>query len=235
MPRIDAFALGLQGPRPTMEDRHVLRVEDGIAWGAVFDGHRGSEVAEYAAVTLPAMFDLTPDEALRNLAAGTRSLGAGACAVVFELRGDRLQVANVGDAEIVVVTSDAVDTLTEMHRVTNESERARVVAAGGIIDGPYVVDASTGQGLMPTRTLGDAEFAHVGITGDPYVWSGNFRNGWLIAACDGLWDVVAPAELPGLLMGETDPEQVARRLTDEALRVRNSYDNLTVIALRHAQ
>jgi serine/threonine protein phosphatase PrpC len=235
MPRIDAFAIGQQGPRPTMEDRHLLRVDGSVAWGAIFDGHRGAEVAAYAAGMLPTLLGMDPGAALRTIEAGARRLPGGACAALFRLSGDHLQVANVGDVELAVVTSDMVATLTELHRLTNPAERERVAAAGAVIEDPYVIDTASGQGLMPTRTLGDADFTHVGVSGEPHVWSGGFRNGWLIAACDGLWDVVEPEELPGLLVGEPDPERVARRLVEEALRVRESYDNVTVIALRHSE
>ncbi|MGH7912875.1 MAG: PP2C family serine/threonine-protein phosphatase [Candidatus Dormibacteraceae bacterium] len=231
MPRIDAFALGRQGPRSTMEDRHVLSVQGQTAWGAVFDGHRGDEVARYAETTLPMMFDLSAADALRRLEVGARSLSGGACAVVFQLVGDALQVANLGDSELVIVEDGQVSRVTELHRVSNDGERQRVLERGAVIDGPYVMDLTTGNGLMPTRTLGDVEFEDVGISGEVAEWSGRLEDGWIVAACDGLWDVLEPEELTPFLDGGT-PEDVARRLVDEALRVRRSHDNLTVLALR---
>lgn len=231
MPRIDAFALGRQGPRSTMEDRHVLSVTGQTAWGAVFDGHRGDEVARYAETTLPMMFDLSPADALRQLEVGARALTGGACAVVFRLVGDQLEVANLGDSELAIVEGGSVALATELHRVSNEHERQRILDVGAVIDGPYVMDMATGNGLMPTRTLGDVEFEQVGITGEVHEWSGTIGDAWIVAACDGLWDVMDPAELPAFLDGCT-PEDAARRLVDEALRGRHSHDNLTVLALR---
>lgn len=230
MLRIDAFALGKQGLRAAMEDRHALSVEGDTAWGAVFDGHRGDEVAEYAARTLPSLSHLGAADALRSLEVGARPLPAGACAVVFRLDGPDLQVANLGDAEVVVVDGDGAVAVTEMHRVTNLRERQRVLDAGAVIDGPYVMDMTTGNGLMPTRSLGDDEFARVGISGDVAEWRGRLDgDGWVVAACDGLWDVLRPEELPAFLEGTA--EEVARRLMDEALEVRHSRDNVTVLVL----
>lgn len=209
----------------------MLSVDGQTAWGAVFDGHRGDQVARYAADTLPTLFDLSAGDALRRLEQGARPLPSGACAVLFRLEGHELQVANLGDAELAVVDGGRSAAVTEMHRVTNPRERQRVLDAGAIIDGPYVMDMTTGNGLMPTRSLGDADFAAVGISGDVAEWTGQLEDGWLVAACDGLWDVLQPEELPEFLEGST-PEEAARRLVDEALHVRRSHDNVTVLVLR---
>lgn len=231
MPRIDAFALGRQGPRPTMEDRHVLSVSGQTAWGGVFDGHRGEEVSEYSASALPGLFDLSAGDALRRLEAGARRLPSGACAVVFRLDGSDLQVANLGDCELAVIEDGHTAVVTQMHRVSNPRERQRVLEAGGVIDGPYVMDLATGNGLMPTRSLGDDDFSAVGISGEVSEWAGKLENGWVVAACDGLWDVLNPEELTSFLEGAS-PEEAARRLVDEALQSRYSHDNVTVLVLR---
>jgi serine/threonine protein phosphatase PrpC len=228
---MDAFALGRQGPRSAMEDRHVLSVSGQNAWGAVFDGHRGADVANYAAAALPGMFGLSAADALRGLEAGSLRLPGGACAVVLRFDGDELQVANLGDAELAVVEGGTAEIVTDLHRVTNPRERQRVLEAGAVIDGPYVVDLSTGNGLMPTRTLGDVEFRPIGISGEVAEWRGRLQDGWIVAACDGLWDVMGPQELPPFLEGST-PEAAARRLVHEALEVRSSHDNVTVLVLR---
>ncbi|MBO0707430.1 MAG: protein phosphatase 2C family protein [Candidatus Dormibacteraeota bacterium] len=230
MPRIDAFALGRQGPRPTMEDRHVLSVTGQTAWGGVFDGHRGEEVSDYAAAAMPGLFELSAADALRRLEVGSRRLPSGACAVVFRLDGDDLQVANLGDCELALVEDGHAAVVTQLHRVSNPRERQRVLEAGGVIDGPYVMDLSTGNGLMPTRTLGDDDFAAVGVSGEVSEWAGKLDDGWVVAACDGLWDVLNPEELPAFLEGSS-PEDVARRLVDEALKTRGSHDNVTVLVL----
>ncbi len=231
MPRMDAFALGRQGPRSTMEDRHVLSVSGDTAWGAIFDGHRGAEVADYAAAALPGLFGLSAADALRGLEVGARRLPSGACAVVLRLDSGELQVANLGDAEVAVVENGQVATVTELHRVTNPREHQRVLEGGGVIDGLYVMDLATGNGLMPTRTLGDDEFRPVGISGDVAEWRGRVRDGWVVAACDGLWDVLDPQELPAFLEGST-AEAAVRRLVHEALAARFSHDNVTVLVLR---
>ncbi|MBO0744878.1 MAG: protein serine/threonine phosphatase 2C family protein, partial [Candidatus Dormibacteraeota bacterium] len=165
-----------------------------------------------------------------RLEVGSRRLPSGACAVVFRLDGDDLQVANLGDCELALVEDGHAAVVTQLHRVSNPRERQRVLEAGGVIDGPYVMDLSTGNGLMPTRTLGDDDFAAVGVSGEVSEWAGKLDDGWVVAACDGLWDVLNPEELPAFLEGSS-PEDVARRLVDEALKTRGSHDNVTVLVL----
>ena len=234
---LDAAAAADQGWRPTMEDRHVLRVTEDEVVGAVFDGHSGSAVAELAAVRFEALLQRgTVGGALRAIDREARLLPGGACAVAFRLRGERLEVANLGDAELAVVDGAVnVRVLTELHRLDNPAERARVLAAGALIEGPYVVDPVTRNGLMPTRTLGDADFERVGVLGEPFERMATFRQGWLVAACDGLWDVLAPDELPALLADARSAREAVDALAREALHGRGSTDNVTVVVVRRTQ
>jgi serine/threonine protein phosphatase PrpC len=215
-----------------MEDRHVLIARDGSVIGAVFDGHSGAAVAELGESWLPAMPDIPPGKALRAIHRASQSLHGGACSVAFRLMGERLEVANVGDAGLVRVSSGAAEVLTETHRLDNPAERARVIAAGAGIFEPYVIDPHTGDGVMSTRALGDHVFAHIGIIGEPYEWDGAFTGGWLVAACDGLWDVMTAKELPRWLSGTA--RESAEALAHEALEVRRTADNLTIIVVRPA-
>jgi integrin-linked kinase-associated serine/threonine phosphatase 2C len=226
---IDAAAFSEQGPRWSMEDTHVLQVEADVVRAAVFDGHLSSEVSALAAGLYPTFGDGSPGQALLAIHEASVGLEGGACAVALHLAGDHLRVANVGDAELAIVHRRTVRVVTECHRLSNPGERERVLAAGARLDGPYVVNPRTGNGVMPTRGLGDHEFEEVGVVCDPHEWEGRFGAGWLVAACDGLWDVLQPSELPPFLSGSA--REVAERLGREALQVRGSWDNLTIIVI----
>ncbi len=217
-----------------MEDSHVLEVTPDGCVLAVFDGHGGAAVAKLGAARfLELEAGHGPAAGLRDLAQAAAAHTAGACAVAARLRGSRLEVANVGDAELALVdAAGAVTVLTQLHRLDDSRERARVLAAGALVDGPYVVDRRTGDGLMPTRSLGDAAFRHIGITAVPFESAAEFEGGWIVAACDGLWDVVAAAELPALLRGLESAALAAEALAVEALGARASSDNLTVVVVR---
>ena len=226
---IDAAVFSDQGPRWSMEDSHVLRVEGDVVRAAVFDGHVNAEVSTLAAARYPSPGDQPPGRALLAIHQASVGMDGGACAVALHLAGDRLRVANVGDAELAIVHRRTVRVVTECHRLTNPGERARVLAAGATLDGPYVVNPRTQNGVMPTRALGDHEFEEVGVVCRPHEWEGPFGAGWLVAACDGLWDVLQPSELPPFLSGSA--REVAERLGREALQVRSSWDNVTIVVV----
>ena len=230
------------GGRAEMEDEHVLEVESVSplrVLGAVFDGHGGSLVARLAARRFPALFrEALPGgpeaamraayEAIQREAAGLRG---GSVAATFYIDGPRITVANAGDAHVVNVTKDAAACFTEEHRITNKAELERVVDAGARIWGPYMC-VPDGNGLMVTRSLGDYEFERVGLLWEPIVSSHPLEPGFLVAACDGLWDVMKVDELPVLLRDATTAKEAVDRLAHEALHVRKTGDNLTVLAVR---
>jgi len=237
-----ACAVSDIGGRLEMEDAHVLEVESVAplrVLGAVFDGHGGAAVAKLAARRFQALFRESlgggPEAALRAALASihreAQGMPGGAAAATFYVDGPRVAVANAGDAHVVAVSGDAAVRLTEEHRITNEAELQRVVAAGATIWGPYVCLPS-GDGLMVTRSLADFEFERIGIVPEPVVSTHPLPPGFLVAACDGLWDVVAAEELPGLLRDADSAKEAANRLAHDALRVRHTGDNVTIIVIR---
>lgn len=237
-----AHALADIGGRAEMEDEHVLEVESIEplrVLGGVFDGHGGSSVAKLAARRLPDLFRASlasgPEEAFRAAYAGihreAEHLRGGAVVATFYIDGPRVAVANAGDAHVVGVSRGKAVRYTEEHRITNEAELSRVVKTGATIWGPYVCLPS-GNGLMVTRAIGDHEFAKVGLLPDPVISTHALEPGFLVAACDGLWDVMTVDELPGVLGSAATAEEAVRRLGREALHVRRTGDNLTLLVVR---
>ena len=161
----------------------------------------------------------------------SEGLAGGAVAATFWIDGPRVTVANAGDAHVVAISGDRASRLTEEHRITNDAELRRVVDAGATIWGPYVC-LPDGRGIMPTRTLGDHELRKIGVLWEPAVSAHALEPGFLVAACDGLWDVIEPAELPTIVRGLSTATEVTERLAREALDVRRTSDNLTVLAVR---
>lgn len=225
-----------------MEDEHVLEVDsmDPLrVLGGVFDGHGGAEVARLARRRFPtlfrAAFELGAERAMASAFAAiheeSEGLPGGAVAAAFYLDGPRITVANAGDAHIVAVSRARAVQLTEDHRLTNPLERARVLKAGADVSGPYVC-LPDGSGIMPTRTLGDHAFASVGVLAEPFLATQRLRPGFLVAACDGLWDVMTAEEILPVVSPFRTAKDAAERLAHEALRVRHTWDNLTVLVVR---
>ena len=230
------------GGRAEMEDEHVLEVDSVHplrVLGGIFDGHSGASVARLAKARFPSLFRAAlssgPEAAFRFAYAAihreSEAMAGGAVVVAFWIDGPRVSVANTGDAHVVAVSGDRATRLTVEHRITNEDELKRVVNAGATIWGPYVC-LPDGRGIMPTRALGDHEFVTVGVLSEPAVSSHALEPGFLIAACDGLWDVMEPNELPPLLAGIASASAAVERLSREALQIRKTSDNLTVMAVR---
>jgi serine/threonine protein phosphatase PrpC len=235
------------GGRARLEDTHSLAFDvggvSGRVLGGVFDGHGGSEVADLAGMRFAGLFQnafvagLPADKALERAFLkidGEAIEGRTGCvAVAFFLDDWDLAVANTGDAELLLVSKAGHRILTELHRLSNQVEKMRIIEAGGQIDGSYVMD-SRGHGLQCTRSLGDHEFRVVGIIPDPFL--ANARLGeedlWIIAGCDGLWDMMRPVEAATIARRSTTAREVAEALWHEAVAVRKTPDNLTVLVVK---
>lgn len=239
-----AFALADIGGRMEMEDEHILELEsvDPLQLlAAVFDGHGGRDVAALARDRFSPLFRGAlarghgPEGAFRTAFSvvdeEAKGLEGGSVAVAVSVSGAEIVVANVGDAHAALVWETGARQLTVDHRLTNEEERRRVTAAGAEIWGPYVC-LPEGPGLMPTRSLGDYAFRRIGVLADPAISRHPVRPGFLVVACDGLWDVLSPEDLPLFVKGAGTARTVVHRLAHEALEVRRTSDNLTVLAIR---
>jgi serine/threonine protein phosphatase PrpC len=232
-----------------MEDTHVLRSDEVSALGAVFDGHGGKKVADYCAAKFFDFFDeavgLSEDRMYETLVRLDATLDkktthGGVCAVAFALVSGGVTVGNVGDAEAFWVPDEPARNLaggavrlTELHRLSNATELMRIYNAGARIEHPYYTDPMTLNGLMPTRSIGDFSFSRVGRISTPSVKHKVLIGaGWLVVACDGLWDEVTREDLPGLLAGRTNAGEAAAFLRDEAIDRRKGTDNVSVIVVR---
>jgi len=242
-----AWAIEDIGGRQTLEDDYDLVI--GLSRGspsvlaAVFDGHGGPEVARLAAARFPVLFrnslnsGVVADEAIRaafmQIDKESLAYESGAVAVACWLKGGEVVFANAGDAELLLISKGSHVPLTEMHRLSNSLERARILRAGGGISGSYVT-LPDGSGLECTRAIGDWKFRRVGIIADPRVGLAPLgqEDLWLVAACDGLWDVMDHAEVADVARRGRTPRAVAEALHHEAVEERDTPDNLTVIAMR---
>lgn len=228
------------GFRRSMEDRHVVEVRPQLGlFGGVYDGHGGVETVEAVAASLHGAFfqsleaGLVPSQAFRQayrvVEQKVQGLDSGATAITVFLRNDELTFAYAGDGGVLLVADGPV-ILTQPHRVDNPVERARIIAAGGEIEGGYVVRGL--RGLMPTRSFGDTHFRPVGVMAEPTVGAKRLgaKDRYLIVACDGLFDVLHAEQIARIVLQSAGAQQGGESLRDEVLG-RGGTDNLTILVI----
>ncbi|KAI5441558.1 hypothetical protein KIW84_010869 [Lathyrus oleraceus] len=172
----------------------------------------------------------------------------GATAVCVWVLGQKVFVANVGDAKAVLArsvvsvgsqdNSDKVNALkaivlTREHKPIFPQERSRIQKAGGAV-------SSNGrlQGrLEVSRAFGDRQFKKVGLVATPDIHSFDLtdRDHFIILGCDGLWGVFGPSDavdfVQKLLNEGLSVTVVSRRLIREAVRERRCKDNCTAVII----
>jgi len=244
MSRSRSAVLAEQGLRWSMEDAHALDLDfygQGWVFCGVYDGHRGQTAAMTAAEQLHTLFlhhlqkRQNPDEAMAaayrevdHMLIGQRS---GTTAVTVFIRERELLAANVGDSRCLLIRRQDSLQLSADHRLSNPEEKDRIRQTGADIREPYIMVGDSG--LMPTRCLGDHDFASAGVIPDPFIHRKllNQDDLFLILACDGLFDVMSNQEVADVVRSAQGPEEAVQSLRREALDVRMSTDNLTVICL----
>ncbi|XP_048137573.1 probable protein phosphatase 2C 8 isoform X2 [Rhodamnia argentea] len=165
----------------------------------------------------------------------------GATAVCVWVLGQRVFIANIGDAKAVLARSSTEDgdssvkaiVLTREHKAIYPPERARIQKAGGVV-------SSNGrlQGRIEvSRAFGDRQFKKVGVVATPDIHSFELtgREQFIILGCDGLWGVFGTSDavefVHKLLKEGLLVTAVARRLVREAVRERRCKDNCTALII----
>ncbi|GBP17807.1 Probable protein phosphatase 2C T23F11.1 [Eumeta japonica] len=211
----------MQGWRVSMDDSHthILSLPDdpGTAFFAVYDGHGGSNIAEYAGKHLHKFITARPEYHLGNieeaLKQGFLDLDqamleedmlqekvAGSTAVVVLIKDNTLYCANVGDSRAIASVRGAVESLSFDHKPNNEEELRRITAGGG-----WVQLNRVNGNLALSRALGDYVFKRNYraspqeqiVTAYPDVQVRQLNEDWefIVIACDGIWEVLSNEEV----------------------------------------
>ncbi|XP_053660182.1 probable protein phosphatase 2C T23F11.1 [Anopheles marshallii] len=255
----------MQGWRMHMEDSHthILSLPDdpGTSFFAVYDGHGGAKVAEYAGKHLHKYVTRRPeygndvkhalqqgfldlDEAMLNNEA-LREQMSGSTAVVVLIKDNRLYCANAGDSRAIACLDGHLDVLSFDHKPTNEKERERINSAGG-----YVEYNRVNGYLALSRALGDFGLkrntqilpSEQMVTAYPDVEEREVTESWdfLVIACDGIWDVLSSQAVLEFVQEEIAqgiyPQQICENLMMRCLAPDCQMggiggDNMTVIVV----
>ncbi|XP_028133743.1 probable protein phosphatase 2C T23F11.1 isoform X1 [Diabrotica virgifera virgifera] len=232
----------MQGWRINMEDSHthILSLPDdpNAAFFAVYDGHGGAEIADYAGKHLHKFVvkrqeykDGDIPEAMRQafLELDAHMLEeecifskpSGSTAITTLIKGDKLFCANVGDSRAVASVNGSARALSEDHKPSNQAEYDRIIAAGGWVDANRV-----NGNLALSRALGDFAFKKNGkmpaeqqiVTAFPDVTEHTITSDWefIVLACDGIWDVMSNKEVVSFIRENIatghEPEEICEEL-----------------------
>ena len=172
----------VQGRRRTMEDTHLChQFPSGTQLVAVFDGHSGSRVAEFAQANLISRLNWPQEETPQNIKTAMTeaflqidamlreqylflfSPTAGSTANVVVATQTHLVCINLGDSRAVLLTTDEdgddyVVPLSTDHKPNLPEEKARIEAAGGVVLYPHGYCPRVDGTLAVSRALGDFEF-----------------------------------------------------------------------------
>ena len=258
-PSISAGAYAVNGGRSQMEDRWVIssRSDDNsIDQFHIFDGHGGEEVAQWLSEKVPKLIeqyikdeksiedcvkdafrDLDQDLQKKNIEC-YKTGSTAVSALIYE--GDLL-VANIGDSEALLITSNSWKLMTIRHRAEDQKEKERVESLGAEVKNNRL------QGkLAVTRAFGDSYFKIPHrrdnfVTAEPHIKivsiNPNYR--YLILGSDGLWDMLPKEKVAefvqlGANKGHA-PEKIAKKLVIKALKQSykgNVQDNIAVIVIQ---
>lgn len=166
----------------------------------------------------------------------TISSSSGTTALTALIFGRLLLVANAGDCRAVLCRKGEAVEMSQDHRPIYTAERRRIEESGGYVDDGYLNGV-----LSVTRALGDWDMKLPRGSPSPLIAEPEFRQAvlteddeFLIIGCDGIWDVMSSQHAISVvrrgLRQHGDPEQCARDLVMEALRLK-TFDNLTVIVV----
>ncbi|KAI6099568.1 PP2C-domain-containing protein [Pisolithus croceorrhizus] len=214
----------MQGWRISMEDAHaaVLNLEEiddkKNSFFAVYDGHGGGTVARFAGQNLhkrllseEAYRKTRYEEALKRaflgtdeelLADPTHTRDPSGCTAIAALvtHDRKIYVANAGDSRSVISVKGEAQPLSFDHKPSNDTERARIVNAGG-----YIEFGRVNGNLALSRALGDFQFKKnyslipqkQVITADPDVMVHQLsdEDEFFVLACDGIWDCLSSQQV----------------------------------------
>ncbi|XP_017779249.1 PREDICTED: probable protein phosphatase 2C T23F11.1 [Nicrophorus vespilloides] len=237
----------MQGWRINMEDSHthILSLPDdpGTAFFAVYDGHGGAKIAEYAGKNLHKLITkrceykdgdvvkamemafLEIDD-IMLIEESLKNEQAGSTAVTMIIKDNTVFCANVGDSRAIASVNGKVQPLSFDHKPTNEKEYNRITAAGGWVEYNRV-----NGNLALSRALGDFTFKRNEkkkpedqiVTAFPDVEVHKINENWefIVLACDGIWDVMKNEEVVAFvrenLAAGVEPEDICENLMMKCL------------------
>ncbi|XP_051883732.1 protein phosphatase 1K, mitochondrial-like [Pristis pectinata] len=242
------------GKRRDNEDRFsIAELSDGLFCFAVFDGHGGTDAAEFCSryighyIQYASIYFLIVPEFSTNLGAtdsdfmqdvcdsGKGALfTSGTTATVALLKEESLlMVANVGDSPAILCHEGKAEQLTEDHTPRRRDERKRIKECGGFIDWSCATNPYVNGRLAMTRSIGDVDLKPYGVTAQPEVKTvelQHMKDCFLVLTTDGVSAFMEAQEVCDVVKRCQDPSEAAAVINEQALQY-GSHDNVTTIVV----
>jgi serine/threonine protein phosphatase PrpC len=240
----------MQGRRKEMEDEDLISSfslkngEKAQVYG-IFDGHGGSDAAQFAKKNLTPLLQKALDrygssdegvfaafkEAFAELDRYYRGDAGSTLNVAIRI-GDALWVCNVGDTRAILVEEGEVTQLSKDQSPDDPQIKRGIIKRGGVVLNrgcPRV-----GGIIAVGRALGDR--CAVGMVHTPKITKFTVTPGaHLVIACDGIWDVAsttqAGAFIQECIKKKFSCKEMAERLIHKAFNA-GSKDNLSALVVR---
>ncbi|XP_028301435.1 protein phosphatase Mn(2+)-dependent 1K [Gouania willdenowi] len=258
IPKVSLSKVGcasLIGQRKENEDRfQVSQVTNSILYFAVFDGHGGSEAADFCEkymkkfikdflaeeddleLVLSKAF-LEVDKALAkhlHFYPNVPGINAGTTATVALLRdGIELVVGSVGDSRAMLCRKGKALKLTVDHTPERKDEKERIKKSGGFITWNSLGQPNVNGRLAMTRSIGDFDLKKMGVIAEPEtkrVLLHHVHDSFLALTTDGVNFIMNSQEICNVINQCHDPKEAAQRISDQALHY-GSEDNSTIIVV----
>lgn len=217
----------MQGWRINMEDAHThilsLPEDKEASFFAVYDGHGGANVAQYAGckahekIVNTAAYkkgdienalrtgfmsideDMLKDETMKDDLAGSTAI----CALI---KNGVIYTGNVGDSRAICSVKGEVQQLSFDHKPSNELESKRIISAGGWVEfnrvnGNLALSRALGDFVFKKNEKKSAEEQIVTAYPDVTVERLTPEHEFLVLACDGIWDVLSNQEVIDFVRG----------------------------------
>lgn len=202
---------------------------------------------------LKSVFSATDDEFIRT----SEFAQHGSTATTALLVGNWLFCANTGDSRTLLCRNFKPVPMTTDHKPSREDEAARIRAAGGFVINNRVMgelavsrafgDADFKKGIQSIIEEEGGSNANLDMENhdwdqpliiaepDVEVRKVSEEDQFLLLACDGLFDVFSAEDIVEFIKkdmeGHGDTQRCCQNLTYEAIRKRNSRDNVSVILI----
>ncbi|KAJ8008540.1 hypothetical protein DPEC_G00105940 [Dallia pectoralis] len=258
IPQVSLSRVGsasLLGLRQVNEDRfQVGRLSDNILYFAMFDGHGGTQAAEYCETYMEKYIrdalqqeqDLQKSLTLafleldKGLLTHLSYLGnaslltAGTTATVAVLRdGVELVVASVGDSRALLCRKGRAKKLTTDHTPDRKDERQRIKLSGGFVTWNSLGQANVNGRLAMTRSIGDFHLKNTGVIALPETQRINLQHHhdtFLALTTDGINFIMNDQEICDVINQCHDPTEAANVISEQALQY-GSEDNSTIMVV----